>query len=1657
MTKLTRVPLFLLCLLMLTGIASRANAQTAASYIATGRGQLANNHNVAGLQAADSAFTSALTIDPTDPTANVLKATTRMALLVTKPEFNALLNSLGVTITDPSPYHFKTQVAKDANGHAVLPSGATTDLVLSYVNNTLLPEVNASIANLQNVTSTNFLLQLSAAETSMLDTNVDYGDVQVALAGLHGIKAVIALANTQNVSASIPVIYDMSLRHDLSVEGLLDVFPNLLTYSGQDQRTASKTAFQSANLAYQVGSNFIRTVRNAIPNTDYLFSIDPNETSREERFRRRLAGVSAALNGSTVIDGVNVNLVPLLTSGTQARSLIPQISGDLILPNTWPDATMAGALPGGTQALLNQAALDLGVLSGPDVTITANPSSGAGGKTYGNSPDGTHRYGSFVRLFASPNPGFTFLNWTENGTPVSVTADYKFKATTNRTLVANFALTPGFYSIAISASQPKANVFLSGGGGYSPGSTVWAYVSPYLYLTNTAYEFVNWTENGTEVSTSPLYFFTATADRNLVANFATGYAIETNVSPQTASASGVSISGNGIFAAGTSVTVTANTFFTGYDFVNWTENGTQVSTSPSYTFPATANRSLVAHVTPSAGNVVIGTGASPVNGGGPFGGGSVSSGTGVSLYAFENPNYTFVNWTENGSQVSTANPFTFTATANRTIVANFAPNSGFYSIAATAAPTAGGSTFVNSFFGAFSPGASVGVNASPNPGYGFVNWTENGTPVSTSSYYAFTVTGNRNLVANFAPAYTITASASPAAGGSATPGNFSGIYNSGSSATVIAKPKPGYSFLNWTLNGVPVSTSTSYTFTATANRNLVANFVVMYFVFANPSPSGGGVIGGSSTGAIAGGFFLSPGFGLNVVPGATVNLTATPNSGGSVDRWWVDGAPVQIGGTTYKLNNVTANHNVAVTFATPTKAQMVSPANGSALGSSSVTFTWNAGTGASGYALWVGSTPGAYDLYFKLEGTSLSDTVNNLPSDGSTVYLRLYSLINGAWVYNSYVYTAVDGRAKMTGPGNSSALGGGSATFSWSAGSGVSQYYLFVGNTPGGNDIYAKLEGASLSDTVNNLPADGRTFYVTLWSQINGKWLPVSYEYTAVDNRTQMASPAGGSRFTSASATFNWGATAGATNYALWVGSSPGTYDLYVKVEGSSLSDTVNNLPVDGRAIYVRLYSMINGVWVYKSYYYTAADNRAQMTSPAINGGAFGASSVNFAWSAGSGVSNYALWVGSSPGGSDLYAKLEGGSLSDTVNNLPVDGRPIYVTLWSYLNGRWVTNSYNYTALDNRARMTSPVNNSVLGSTSVNFTWAAGTGASQYALWVGSTPGAYDLALKLEGSGLSDTVNIASGLMNGHTIYVRLYSMINGAWVYNSYAYTVPDNKAQMTAPASASALTAASATFSWSAGTGVSQYVLWVGSTPGANDLYVKLEGGSLSDTVNNLPTDGRRIYVRLYSLTSAGWRFNAYTYDALKDAAGPVAVLGSPTDGSTLASSSANFSWNAGIGSAYALWVGNTPGGNDLASVLEKNGLTDTVTNLPEDGSPVYSTVWSFINGQWQNTKAHFATTVHGTSPKGLLTGPSPANGSTISSGQLTLNWSAGAAQGTQYALWVGSSPGTYDVYVKLEGTSLSDTVSVPVDGRRLYVVLWTSINGAWQPTTYYYDTTE
>ncbi|MCL4547091.1 MAG: Ig-like domain-containing protein [Bacteroidetes bacterium] len=131
---------------------------------------------------------------------------------------------------------------------------------------------------------------------------------------------------------------------------------------------------------------------------------------------------------------------------------------------------------------------------------------------------------------------------------------------------------------------------------------------------------------------------------------------------------GGTTSGGGTFNSGSLVTVNA-TANTGYTFTNWTENGNPVSINASYTFTISGNRTLVANFT--AIQYTVSLSSNPVAGGTTSGGGIFNSGSSVTVTATANAGYSFTNWTENGTAVSTNASYTFTISGNRTLVANF--------------------------------------------------------------------------------------------------------------------------------------------------------------------------------------------------------------------------------------------------------------------------------------------------------------------------------------------------------------------------------------------------------------------------------------------------------------------------------------------------------------------------------------------------------------------------------------------------------------------------------------------------------------------------------------------------------------------------------------------------------------------------------------------------------------------------------------------------------------------------------------------------------------------------------------------------------------------------------------------------------------------------
>ena len=230
---------------------------------------------------------------------------------------------------------------------------------------------------------------------------------------------------------------------------------------------------------------------------------------------------------------------------------------------------------------------------------------------------------------------------------------------------------------------------------------------------------------------------------------------------------------------GTTFWVQANTA-SNFKFVNWTdENGDEISdvyrfqyTMPSrdakltahFTYtPAAPGEPSEAIVPPKPVYAPLFLTAQPAAGGSfnIASGNNYEVGSMVSVKANAASNFKFVNWTKDGVEVSTANPFSHTMLAGdeaNQLVANFSyepgsptePTERLYHKVFLISNPAGGGTFNVASGNEYEQGTNQTFRAYNNTWYTFTKWTVNDEEVSTNSAYTFPIPENDiTLVAHF--------------------------------------------------------------------------------------------------------------------------------------------------------------------------------------------------------------------------------------------------------------------------------------------------------------------------------------------------------------------------------------------------------------------------------------------------------------------------------------------------------------------------------------------------------------------------------------------------------------------------------------------------------------------------------------------------------------------------------------------------------------------------------------------------------------------------------------------------------------------------------------------------------------------------------------------
>lgn len=140
-------------------------------------------------------------------------------------------------------------------------------------------------------------------------------------------------------------------------------------------------------------------------------------------------------------------------------------------------------------------------------------------ESYGTATGGgTYTQGQTVTVHATPNSGYRFVEWQEDGVTVSTNADYSFTATQNRNLRAIFEASANNIKVELAKSPNIAAITVTGAGNYATGTQV----TVECRCTDSDYSFAGWYNGSTRVSQNETYSFTASTNVTLTATYING-------------------------------------------------------------------------------------------------------------------------------------------------------------------------------------------------------------------------------------------------------------------------------------------------------------------------------------------------------------------------------------------------------------------------------------------------------------------------------------------------------------------------------------------------------------------------------------------------------------------------------------------------------------------------------------------------------------------------------------------------------------------------------------------------------------------------------------------------------------------------------------------------------------------------------------------------------------------------------------------------------------------------------------------------------------------------------------------------------------------------------------------------------------------------------
>jgi len=649
----------------------------------------------------------------------------------------------------------------------------------------------------------------------------------------------------------------------------------------------------------------------------------------------------------------------------------------------------------------------------------------------------------------------------------------------------------------------------------------------------------------------------------------------------------------------------------------------------------------------------------------------------------------------------------------------------------------------------------------------------------------------------------------------------------------------------------------------------------------------------------------------------------------------------------------------------------------------------------------------------------------NLKKTWPAVFVALLAALSGPQL-SAQTTPAI---ASLTSPINQSEATWSPVVFSWSSVSNATGYYLYVGISPGTNNVVntGEINGTWLLETI----APG-SYYARLYTEIAGIWYyapDITFTVAPSPSPAILASPADGSTQVSPGAQLSWSAMSGATGYGVVIGTLSGASDAYQGGQISSTSLTVSLQPATKYYVQLQTY--------YGSNYVTSQSSFITTVTPAVllspnSGATQEASNVTFSWNASANAQAYRLDLGSQGGIGDVFSS---GTLNASITqlnfNLSKSGK-YYVRLWTEFYGVWYY-SDSFFSSGSFSTLTYPADGALHVNPNVTFTWNSVQGTQAYYLYVGNTWRSNDVF----NGGATQATQVTVPLAPGRRYYATIWTEIAGVWIPSTTSFVTDTGFAQMLYPANGATGIPAQATLGWSAVSDASGYAINVGTSAGLSDVF---SGGTVQTNTISIPNLQTQTKYFIHLTTSKTGVSGSVDSSFTTGTSGTgIAQMIYPADGATNVDVSQPFTWTfVADAQQYYLHVGTAPW---MGDVFDSTAIASTSVMIPSGRfhtGKYYLFVSTLKGGVWQSVQTSFVVGDHSS----VI---SPADSETDVDPLAPVTWTS--YPGAQaYYLYVGTSQGAKDVYESFATLDTRRYIPNLQAGVKYYLRIHTEINGSW-----------